>query len=690
MKRKIAILMAGVLTVSTFFGGSVVSRAEDVQEQQNVETVDGISVEENETDDEVIDSDVQDAKEEESGTTEEIKEETTSETTEAATGDAEQSEIKDSQDVETEEDAEEDEDPQKTNNANSWRYQNGENISVYSRARTVNSPNAWKKVNGSFVNSQGTPIAGATKKGMDIGYSQGKINWEKVKNSDIDFVIIECGYGNNQTNQDDKYWEYNVSECERLGIPYGVYLYSYAKNTTMASSEADHVLRLLKGHKPTYPVYLDMEDDSTIKAGKTTLGNIAKTFCDKISNAGYKPGIYANLNWWSNYLTSSVFNNSSWSKWVAQYNITCDYQGTYDIWQSTSVGKVDGVSGNVDLNFWMNGNGPNNNSNNNNNNQKPSTLPEIKVENMLKAKVSDKKIISVTSHQQSYGWIAAMDNGVQSGITGYSKRIEAFKINIPSKYKLGIKYRAHVSGIGWQSWVSTGKVAGTTGQSRAIQAIEVKLTGTNASKYDVYYRVHSQTYGWMGWTKNGEPAGSTGCSKQVEAIQIAVVKKGSAAPGSTSNSFKKNGNVKYRVHQQTYGWLPKVKDGATAGYTGKAKRVEAIEISLENPEYSGNIWYRAHQQSYGWFPWVKNGEEAGITGRAKRMEAIQIKLTGEMAKKYDIYYRVHSQSYGWLGWAKNGQMAGTTGKAKRMESIQIKLVKKGGKAPGSTAKCYVK
>lgn len=657
MKRKIAVILACTLTISSLLGGSFTSRAED---RQDLQTTD------------ITDEETNAVDEEQSATEEEIQtpDETINDEVSEAAGTEE--------DVQEEAEVEE-EDPQKTDNANSWRYENGENVTVYdedtsdySRARAKN-PNAWKKVNGSYVNSQGTPIVGATKKGMDVSYAQGKIDWNKVKNSDIDFVIIRCGYGDDSKSQDDTKWEYNVSECERLGIPYGVYLYSYAYNTKMATSEANHVLRLLKGHKPTYPVYIDMEDDSTIKAGNTTLGNIAKIFCDKISAGGYKPGVYANLNWWTNYLTSSVFNNTNWSKWVAQYNITCDYQKSYDIWQCISVGKVDGISGKVDLNFWMNGNAP-------------SYLPEIKLEDMQKVSVSDSNIISVTSHLQSYGWIDAMPNGVQSGITGLGKRIEAFKVEVPSSYGLGIQYRAHVESVGWQNWVSTGQTAGTTGQGKAIQAIEMKLTGTNASKYDVYYRVHAQTYGWMGWTKNGDPAGSTGCSKRLEAIQVAVVPKGTAAPGSTGNSFKKGENVNYRVHQQTYGWLSKVKDSATAGYTGKAKRAEAIKISLTNPEYSGSIRYRAHQQSYGWFPWVKDGEEAGITGKAKRMEAIRIELTGDMATKYDVYYRAHSQTYGWLGWAKNGETAGTVGYAKRMEAVQIVLVPKGGAAPGSTAK----
>ena len=102
---------------------------------------------------------------------------------------------------------------------------------------------------GMFVNDLGTPIPGAVKKGIDVSQHQGKIDWEMVKISGIDFAVIRCGYGMDQTDQDDDQWLRNVSECERLGIPYGVYLYSYADTVEKAKSEADHVIRLIKDKK---------------------------------------------------------------------------------------------------------------------------------------------------------------------------------------------------------------------------------------------------------------------------------------------------------------------------------------------------------------------------------------------------------------------------------------------------------
>lgn len=236
---------------------------------------------------------------------------------------------------------------------NSWRYENGEPISNPQRTGNSAYSNAWSKVNGYYVNDIGEKIPGAVKKSIDISEWQGTIDWNLVKASDIDFVIIRCGFGNDETEQDDKKWLRNVSECERLGIPYGVYLYSYAQSLEQARSEAQHVLRLISGRKLSYPVYLDMEDNTTIGVSSDMKGQIAKTFCDIVSESGYKVGIYANLNWWNYQLTSSVFNNNSWSKWVAQYNSTCDYSKNYDMWQSTSKGRINGISGDVDINFWI-------------------------------------------------------------------------------------------------------------------------------------------------------------------------------------------------------------------------------------------------------------------------------------------------------------------------------------------------
>lgn len=240
---------------------------------------------------------------------------------------------------------------------NSWRYKNGLPIRGIESVGASKSSKAWKRTSKGFVNNYGHVIQGATMKGIDVSQWNGNINWAKVAKSDVDYAIIRVGYGDNYTYQDDTYFKKNVRGCIDNKIPFGVYIYSYAVNTSMAKSEANHVLRLINGLKLDFPVYFDMEDNSQLNGtNSATRGAIAKTFCNAITAKGYKVGIYANLNWWNNYLTNKAFNNSKWYKWVAQYNSQCDYKGTYQMWQSTSSGVIDGVSsacGTFDFNFWF-------------------------------------------------------------------------------------------------------------------------------------------------------------------------------------------------------------------------------------------------------------------------------------------------------------------------------------------------
>lgn len=233
----------------------------------------------------------------------------------------------------------------------SWRYKDGKPIystegQMASRSARGYS-NAWNKVNGMFVNDLGSPIPGAWAKGIDVSHHQGKIDWEKVKASGIDFVIIRCA---NSTYDEDKQWKYNIEECERLKIPYGVYIFSQAKSTATAKAEAQFTIKLLNGYKPAYPIYMDLEANSISKLTKEQYGKNAEAFKSILNASGYsKVGIYASSSWWKEKLTSSVFRK--YSKWIAQWASSCSYSGNYQIWQSTNTGKVNGINGYVDLNF---------------------------------------------------------------------------------------------------------------------------------------------------------------------------------------------------------------------------------------------------------------------------------------------------------------------------------------------------
>lgn len=185
---------------------------------------------------------------------------------------------------------------------------------------------------------------------IDVSKWNGKIDWAKVKKAGY-HAIIRCGFGDDRANQDDPRWLENAKACEAHGIPYGMYLYSYARTKAQAQSEAKHALRLAKGRKLSYPIYFDSEEPGT----QTYAATAAKIFCDAIEKAGYWAGVYASESWWNSYLKKSLGNR--YTKWIAKYGTNSGSPQSKpnvaktDIWQYSSKGRVPGVSGNCDVNI---------------------------------------------------------------------------------------------------------------------------------------------------------------------------------------------------------------------------------------------------------------------------------------------------------------------------------------------------
>ena len=189
-----------------------------------------------------------------------------------------------------------------------------------------------------------------TRYGIDVSGWQGKINWQLAR-QDIKFAIIRLGYIGNNECVLDKYFEYNYTECKRLGIPVGVYVYNYAASEAKARSGANWVVKKLKGKKLELPVYIDMEDASIAAKGKDALTNICIAFNSVIEEAGFWAGVYANANWYKNYLNKDIIKQK-YTTWIAHYTEAENlYNGEYDIWQNSDAGKIKGISGNVDTNY---------------------------------------------------------------------------------------------------------------------------------------------------------------------------------------------------------------------------------------------------------------------------------------------------------------------------------------------------
>ena len=188
--------------------------------------------------------------------------------------------------------------------------------------------------------------------GIDVSEWQGRIDWEKVK-PNIDFACIRLGYGQNTLDSEARR---NISECNRLGIPYGVYWFSYAYNVDRAKNEARNAIVRLQelGGKLDYPFWFDWEYDSRNHAAKLgytvsnqLLRDMATAFCTIIEEAGYYAGIYANQDYVHNHYGEEIFRR--FDLWYAYLHEACDR--TVNIWQFSFKHQVDGINGDVDVNW---------------------------------------------------------------------------------------------------------------------------------------------------------------------------------------------------------------------------------------------------------------------------------------------------------------------------------------------------
>lgn len=190
-----------------------------------------------------------------------------------------------------------------------------------------------------------------TLKGIDVSHHQGKIDWAKVKESGIDFAIIRVGYSNRNGNGGlnfDKRYIYNLQECNRLGIPVGVYIYCYDRSASAAAITAKAFVKTIKKYKIEYPVIYDIEYDNK-DLPKSINTAICKAAMKVIEDAGYYGMIYASKDFFQNHLHMSELEGTD--KWEAAYRLHDDLTVNNSMWQYSSNGSVPGIVGKVDMDY---------------------------------------------------------------------------------------------------------------------------------------------------------------------------------------------------------------------------------------------------------------------------------------------------------------------------------------------------
>ncbi|MEQ2417280.1 glycoside hydrolase family 25 protein [Ruminococcoides bili] len=298
---------------------------------------------------------------------------------------------------------------------------------------------------------------------VDISEFKQGINFNKMKNDGIKAVIIRAGYGR-ESSQKDSMFESHYRNAKAAGLKIGVYWYSYADSVGDAEKEAKACLECINNKSLDMPIYYDLEDNSQTKLGKAKLTEIAERFCETIKKSNYRAGVYANLNWFNNYLDYDKLKKK-YSIWLAQYNDKAEID--CDIWQNSSTGKVSGYGGNIDTNVIYNDN-----------------IFGKSETNVKKPTLTYR----VFADGKWYNEVKGLSN-----VAGRKKQaISAVAIKVS---KGNIKYRVHMLNGDWLPWVdgydindSNNGYAGIKG--KVIDAIQVEFSGV--SDFKATYRARKQ------------------------------------------------------------------------------------------------------------------------------------------------------------------------------------------------------
>ncbi len=210
---------------------------------------------------------------------------------------------------------------------------------------------AWTMENGQYVNAEGTPIVGALEKGITVtkyqnraSESAGGIDWAKVKADGVSFAMVRLGYHNDM----DPYYSMNINGAAAQGIKIGAFFYTQALDVQTAVDEANYVLELVKDYPISYPIAYDVESKVLLDSGltKQQITDQINAFCKVITDAGYRPVVYANNAWLTEHIDASQI---PYDIWYARYGtMNHDYKNR-TIWQCDQYGRVDGIVGDVTI-----------------------------------------------------------------------------------------------------------------------------------------------------------------------------------------------------------------------------------------------------------------------------------------------------------------------------------------------------
>ena len=531
-------------------------------------------------------------------------------------------------------------------------------------------------------------------KGIDVSYAQYGINWATVK-SQIDFAILRSGFGSDLPSQIDNMFFINASACVKNNIPFGTYHFGYFIDEATAKEEADFAIKLANEYKSYVKfIALDLEEDSQAYANrmgkKPNWGKCAKVFLDKIKAAGYTPVIYTNVSWMQNQL-GGYNNMKAYKIWFAGPGFS---SRKYDaaIWQYSWTGKINGISGEVDMNYLYDESLI----------KKSTATAQKTTTTQTTTKVSDKDkflkqaatyigkdgyyvcqtklklgaiydwcAFSISAIMKDCGFFGKYTSGVHSfasdeGREGDKKYgtwfLKGTKTPMPGDLIM-FKYASFTNPIDKYSASHIGIVEKVNGNELTTLEGNVDGYGDNwaensSFKRKTRYLNNSDVYAffrpWWDGNKN---------------ITTTI-------NSTTDTSSKTNSSID--VYYQVYAggrWLPEVKN--LEDYAGlENKPIQGIYMRPSK----GHLKYRVKTtNSNSYLPWVKDKQDyAGILG--KNIAWVQATLEG--VDDYQVEYRVSTTaSNNYLPWVQNYNTVNDDGYAggdssQSIDKLQIKITKK--------------
>lgn len=474
------------------------------------------------------------------------------------------------------------------------------------------------------------------KKVIDVSAYNGNINWYSVKASGVDGAILRItSFSGGYMHEDDRFASY-LQGCRTVGMPIGVYMYSYANSLDKAANEANYVVSLLKKYnvRPSelyYPVYYDLEGNNSVNGVSVdAYANQVEKFISILNANGYPAHVYSYTSYLNERLNSPrIFKYTSW---IAQYGpklkfINNYYNGNYG-WQYRSNGSVSGINGEVDVSCFSNYYGYDTQNHTNQPLGRSTSTPYLEY----------------SAYSKIVGWLPYFMEPNTAGTTGRSMPLYQlrFKLNnMPNSAYLSAVVKT-TSQTKVYNYLKNGDIIGINGQAMR----QVKFNLVNVAGYHLEYRVHSADIGWQGWVKQGNYAGNS--SKDIQAIDFRLVKDSSVVISSP--------RIYYRGHITNQGWLSFVPQTKTTGSSSNSLTLQAIQFGIDYTN-SYQLDGQVYVQGKGWKSYSARSKNTiiGTTGENRALRAVKFSLS--KVDGYKIQYRIRT-SDGWKRWVDDGKQTG--------------------------------